>query len=335
MAIREYTGLGGSLAPMRAARDAGDDYGATAQPDWRATDWRAHLHHVELNGRKVNYVDIGPASAGEPPVVFIHGLGGCWQNWLENLPRAAQERRCIAMDLPGFGASEMPREKSSISGYGRWVDSLCDALGTGPVALVGNSMGGFIGCEVAIKFPPRVERLVLVSAAGITIEHQRNDAVMGTLYRTERISKFLATWLAAHADGLSTRPRLRKALLRFVMAHPDGLPGPLISEQVRGSGKAGFLPALEALTSYPIRERLPEVACPTLIVWGADDRLVPRRDADTFEELIPDSRKVVFEDTGHVAMLERPARFNRLVLDFLAEPPGEEVDETSEAAVGN
>ena len=196
-------------------------------------------------------------------------------------------------------------------------------------------MGGFIGCEVAIKFPPRVERLVLVSAAGITIEHQRNDAVMGTLYRTERISKFLATWLAAHAGGLSTRPRLRKALLRFVMAHPDRLPGPLISEQVRGSGKAGFLPALEALTSYPIRERLPEVACPTLIVWGADDRLVPRGDADTFEELIPDSRKVVFEDTGHVAMLERPARFNRLVLDFLAEPPGEEVDETSEAAVGN
>jgi len=229
----------------------------------------------------------------------------------------------------------MPREQISISNYGLWVDALCDEIQAAPIALVGNSMGGFIGCEVAIKFPPRLERLVLVSAAGITIEHQRNETALGALYRTERISKFVATWLAAHADGMATRPRLRKALLRFVMAHPDRLPGPLISEQVRGSGKAGFLPALEALTSYPIRERLPEVACPTLIVWGADDRLVPRGDADTFEELIPDSRKVVFEDTGHVAMLERPARFNRLVLDFLAEPPGEEVDETSEAAVGN
>ena len=309
-----------------------DDYGPQGRSAWLDIDWRSHQRWVRVEDRWANVIEIGSG----PPVVFVHGLGGSWQNWLENLPATAEAGyRAIAVDLPGFGASEMPREKSSISGYGRWVDSLCDALGTGPIALVGNSMGGFIGCEVAIKFPPRVERLVLVSAAGITIEHQRNDAVMGTLYRTERISKFLATWLAAHAEGLSTRPRLRKALLRFVMAHPDRLPGPLISEQVRGSGKAGFLPALEALTSYPIRERLPEVACPTLIVWGADDRLVPRRDADTFEELIPDSRKVVFEDTGHVAMLERPARFNRLVLDFLAEPPGEEVDETSEAAVGN
>ncbi|TMM01361.1 MAG: alpha/beta hydrolase [Actinobacteria bacterium] len=309
-----------------------DDYGPQGRSAWLDIDWRSHQRWVRVEDRWANVIEIGSG----PPVVFVHGLGGSWQNWLENLPATAEAGyRAIAVDLPGFGASEMPREKISISGYGRWVDSLCDALGTGPVALVGNSMGGFIGCEVAIKFPPRVERLVLVSAAGITIEHQRNDAVMGTLYRTERISKFLATWLAAHADGLSTRPRLRKALLRFVMAHPDRLPGPLISEQVRGSGKAGFLPALEALTSYPIRERLPEVACPTLIVWGADDRLVPRGDADTFEELIPDSRKVVFEDTGHVAMLERPARFNRLVLDFLAEPPGEEVDETSEAAVGN
>ena len=309
-----------------------DDYGPQGRSAWLDIDWRSHQRWVRVEDRWANVIEIGSG----PSVLFVHGLGGSWQNWLENLPATAEAGyRAIAVDLPGFGASEMPIAKISISNYGRWVDSLCDALGTGPIALVGNSMGGFIGCEVAIRFPPRLERLVLVSAAGITIEHQRSDRVMGALYRTERISKFLATWLAAHAEGLSTRPRLRKALLRFVMAHPDRLPGPLISEQVRGSGKAGFLPALEALTSYPIRERLPEVACPTLIVWGADDRLVPRGDADTFEELIPDSRKVVFEDTGHVAMLERPARFNRLVLDFLAEPPGEEVDETSEAAVGN
>jgi pimeloyl-ACP methyl ester carboxylesterase len=109
----------------------------------------------------------------------------------------------------------------------------------------------------------------------------------------------------------------------------------LTAEQMKGAGKPGFLPALDALTSYPIRDRLPEIACPTLVVWGRDDRLVPVRDADTFEQLIPDARKVVFADTGHVAMMERPARFNRLLLDFLAEPPGEEVDETSEAAVGD
>jgi len=241
--------------------------------------------------------------------------------------------RAIAVDLPGFGSSEMPREKISISGFGRWVDALCEELGTGRVALVGNSMGGFVGAEVAIKFRPRIERLVLVSAAGISIEHQRNDAVMTAMYRTELVSAYAAGWVGKRATSVARRPKLRKALLRMVMAHPDRLPAPLVSEQVRGTGKPGFLPALDALTSYPIRDRLPDIGAPTLIVWGADDALVPLRDADVFEELIPDSRKVVFEDTGHVAMLERPERFNRLLLDFLAEKPGEEVDEASEAAV--
>jgi pimeloyl-ACP methyl ester carboxylesterase len=68
-----------------------------------------------------------------------------------------------------------------------------------------------------------------------------------------------------------------------------------------------------------VRERLPEIACPTLIVWGAGDRLISVSDADAFEELIPNARKVVFEDTGHMAMLERPAEFNALLERFLDE----------------
>jgi pimeloyl-ACP methyl ester carboxylesterase len=137
------------------------------------------------------------------------------------------------------------------------------------------------------------------------------------------------------SETIAKRRRLRASLLRIVAAHPERLGWPLVAEQVRGTGTPGFLPALDALTRYPIRARLPEIACPTLIVWGREDRLVPVRDADVFEQLIPDSRKVVFEDTGHVAMLERPDRFNLLLLDFLAEKPGEEVDETSSAAVGD
>jgi pimeloyl-ACP methyl ester carboxylesterase len=111
-----------------------------------------------------------------------------------------------------------------------------------------------------------------------------------------------------------------------IVAHrPDRLPGPLVAEQVRGSGKPGFLPALDALTDYPIRDRLGEIACPTLIVWGAEDKLVPARDADEFARLIPNSRKVVWAQTGHVAMLERPEAFNALVQAFLDEEPGERV----------
>src|SRR3954469_3904717 len=165
--------------PWQASR-AGDDYGATAAPDWRTIDWRPHLRHLVIDGRSVNYVDYGPSdSSGREPVVFVHGLGGCWQNFLENIPRAAAEgRRAIGIDLPGFGFSEMPAAKISISGYGRAVNSVLDQLDVGEAVLVGNSMGGFISAEVAIQFPARVARLVLVSAAGVTTSDLASGPIM-------------------------------------------------------------------------------------------------------------------------------------------------------------
>ena len=90
---------------------------------------------------------------------------------------------------------------------------------------------------------------------------------------------------------------------------------------MRGAGGPGFVDALDALTDYPIRERLGEIFCPTLIVWGADDRLIPVRDAAEFARLIPGARKVVWSETGHVPMLERPDAFNALVDEFVAEKP--------------
>jgi pimeloyl-ACP methyl ester carboxylesterase len=307
-------------------------YGPSGRSAWLDIDWRQHQRWVRVQDRWANIVEYGEGK----PILFVHGLGGSWQNWLENIPAVAQAgHRAIGVDLPGFGASEMPAEKISISGYGRFIDALLGELDVGPVALVGNSMGGFVGAEVAIRFPERLEQLVLVSAAGISVEHDRNEPVLAALYRTDRLATMAVAGLAARADVVSRRPRLRKALMYVVAAHPDRLPAALVAEQVRGAGKQGFLPALDALTDYPIRDHLGQIAAPTLIVWGSDDRLVPVRDAGVFDELIPDSRKVVFDDTGHVAMLERPARFNRLLLDFLGEKPGEEVDETSEAAVGD
>src|SRR2546428_7685716 len=96
-----------------AARNAGDDYGAHAQPDWREIDWRPHLRSTEIAGRGVRYVDIG--SGDGPPIVFVHGLAGVWQNWLENIPRFAQERRGIAPDLPGVGGGGEATPKETVS----------------------------------------------------------------------------------------------------------------------------------------------------------------------------------------------------------------------------
>jgi pimeloyl-ACP methyl ester carboxylesterase len=284
-------------------------------------DWRAQQRWQTVDDTPVNTIELTPEQAVDTqPLVFIHGLSGSWQNWLEQLPVFAAERRVITFDLPGFGYSPMPAEKLSIAGYARLLDRLLDQLGVDAAAVVGNSMGGFIGAELAISFPQRVERLVLVSAAGIsTHEHPGSTRVLPAMRRAERILMASGAWAATRSDAVARRARLRDAALGVVIRHPDRLPAALAAEQIRGAGKPGFIQGLEAVLDYEIRARLGEIACPTLIVWGDHDRLINVHDADVFAELIPNSRKVVFEDTGHMAMLEHPERFNPLLEQFLAE----------------
>ncbi len=316
--IRTYTGFGGRPAPRRLAKRAGDDYGRTAEPSWRSVDWLAHLNKVEVGGSRVNYVDVG---SGElPPVILIHGLGGCWQNWLETLPRLAQERRCIALDLPGFSESELPRQKITISGYADIVAELGATLGLdGPVDVIGNSMGGFIAAEIGIRHADFARRIVLCSAAGISITNLRRRPVLTAARLTAAVTEFAI----ARRGTLVKRPGLRHAMLSYVLRHPTRIAPDLAYHLMSGTGSPGFIPALDALTDYDFRERLGDVRAPVLLVWGREDNLVPVADADEFERLLPNARKVILEDTGHVAMLERPETFNDLVVEFLDAPAAE------------
>lgn len=315
------------------ARKAGDDYGAPAQPDWMEIDWRPHLRQMSIDGRSVNYVDYGESEPGVEPVVFVHGLGGCWQNFLENIPRVAAEgRRAIGIDLPGFGFSEMPSDEISISGYGRTVNALCDELDIGEAVFVGNSMGGFISAEVGIQFPARAARIVLVSAAGVTT----SDLYSGPILAGARLVAAVATRTASAAatEKIVRHRHLKHAAYHSFIRHPTRLRSELLYEITRGSGRPGFMDALRAIIHYDFRDRLPEIACPTLIVWGTDDMLVPESDASEFERLIPKSRKLIFKDTGHMAMIERPQTFNDRLMEFLAEETSAAASEAEVEAAG-
>jgi pimeloyl-ACP methyl ester carboxylesterase len=297
-------------------RDARHDYGQTATPNWRETDWLSELKRMDVDGIPFNYVDIG--SGDRDPVVLVHGLGGQWQNWLENIPRLAQDRRVVAMDLPGFGMTPEPEDDDdiTITRYGRWVNELCDRLGLDQIDLVGNSMGGYIAAEVAIQFPERVSRLVLVSAAGISSA----ETLQAPILTIGRVATAIASNTAARYRQLASRPITRHMSLALVARHPRLLKADLAYEGFfKGAGKPGFDDALRASLDYDFRDRLTDVKVPTLIVWGERDSIIPIRDADEFERLIDDSRKVVMEDCGHIPMAERPEAFNEVLVDFLDE----------------
>jgi len=295
----------------KAALFPGSDYG-DPDPEWLRIDWRQHLRRVDLPGaRAVNYVEIGE---GEP-IIFVHGIAGCWRNWLENLPYFGRNYRAIALDLPGFGHSPMPSWEISMANYGRTVHDFCERLGLDRVAaLVGNSMGGFISTEAVIEEPERFDRLVLISAAGISFAEwpSQHGRAAG------RVIKAAGPLLAGNRRAWVTRPRGRKLAFGRIVRNPNRLRPELLQEQgTPGLQAPGFADALATIWGYDTRERLPEIEIPTLVVWGLNDQIVPVEAALGYHRMIPRSRLEIFERTGHLPMLERPLRFNPLLEEFI------------------
>jgi pimeloyl-ACP methyl ester carboxylesterase len=306
----------------------GTDYG-NPDPEWLKIDWREHLRTVDLPGAEaVNYVEIGE---GEP-ILFVHGIAGCWRNWLENLPYFGRTHRAIALDLPGFGDSPMPSWDISMGAYGRLIHDFCERLGIDRVAaLVGNSMGGFVGTEAVIEEPERFDRLVLISAAGISFAEWQGRPFEAAA----RIFEAAIPFLSGDRRMYFTRPLGRKLAFGRLFRNPNKLRPELLAEQVRpGLQAPGFSDALTAIWGYDTRERLPEIEIPTMVVWGLSDQIVPVEGALGYHRLIPRSRLEIFERTGHLPMLERPLRFNPLLEEFIESSRPLETAAADDTAIG-
>jgi pimeloyl-ACP methyl ester carboxylesterase len=303
----------GVFRPGPDATYADGDDGA-----WMQIDWPALTRRLTVDGRSVGVIDTG---GDGPPLLFIHGLGGIWQNWLLNIPAFMDTHRCIAVDLPGFGLSEVPAGEISMPAFAHAVDEVCDQLGIENPVVIGNSMGGFVGAELAVSFPTRVAKLVLVAAAGLSTEYLSREPLLAGA----RAFMALTARTGLRGSPVVKRPRLRRIALQPVVRYPERLSVPLATELVQGANAPGFMASFEALMSYSFRDKLTRIEVPVLIVWGRNDMLVPVADAEMFAHLIGENaHHVIFDDTGHLPMLERPTRFNELLGGFLA---GERVPE--------
>ena len=297
--------------PPATPADGPDPYG-NPDPEWMRIDWREHLREVEIVGARVNYVEIGDG----PPLLFVHGLSGCWQNWLENIPYFARSHRVIAVDLPGFGASPMPPWELTIPAYGRFLRDFCERLGVDRCSLVGNSMGGFVATEVAITDPERVDDLTLVSAAGITWARARREPAE----MLARVGRAAAPLVLRFELSAIRRPRIRELAFRGVFHDPNALRREMLWENVVPAFQSpGTFDSMRNLVGHDIRDRLEEIGVPTLIVWGRNDRVVPIPAAFSYKKRIGDNAElIIFDECGHVPQIERPVRFNRVVEKFLA-----------------
>jgi len=284
---------------------------------WLQFDWRSCGRFLELGNARVNAVVV-EGQRDQVPLLFIHGLGGCWQNWLEQLPVLGPRFGGIAFDLPGFGDSPLLAGETSIAAFVEVTRALIERLGLERVHLVGNSMGGLIACEVALAEPERVKALTLISPAGYPIP--LGNRRLRTLEIVYPLMEAGGRYIANHAEAVARRPRLRNLLLHAVAAHPERFDPVLAVEQFKGMGKPGLLPALHSLLAHTLEGRLQGVKAPTLLIWGELDPVLPVEMAERFVEELLDVRKVIIPDVGHVAMLEVPAKVNELIAEHAAKP---------------
>lgn len=288
------------------------DYGDSDRA-WLDIDWRRHLKRAYVGSTPVVYADYGEG----PPLVLIHGLSGCWENWLENIPHLGENHRVLAIDLPGFGDSPAPTWPVTISDLAQLVRTFCDQLGLGSdTSLVGHSMGGAVAGELAARHPGRFEKLVLVAAAGISFAKARHEPA--TL--TGRLYHLLAPLMGRYAKAAITRPHLRRAVFSGIIYRPTKIQPEILHEIAdHGVSAPSFAEAITSLMGYDGREDLDAIKLPTLIVWGHNDRIVPVSASLIYHQRIPHSQLEIFNHTGHMIMLERPRRFNSILGDFLGD----------------
>jgi pimeloyl-ACP methyl ester carboxylesterase len=264
------------------------------------------------------YLEAGVGS----PVVLLHGLGATSASMLPTLVDLAHDHRVLAVDLPGFGASDKPVQRYDAAFFGRWLSAFLDALGIRRAVLIGNSMGGRIAIEAGLSAPERVERIALF-APSLAFKRFREATPLVRL---------LAAELGA-MPMLMPRP-LVNATLRMMFARPerlsdawyDAAADEFLRVFASRRGRIAFFSAAreiyleEAVGDGGFWKRLPALACPALFIWGRQDQLVPWRFAPHVEAVLPRVRSVVFEDCGHVPQFEQPERTHALVREFLGRP---------------
>jgi pimeloyl-ACP methyl ester carboxylesterase len=283
-------------------------------PAWTAIDWRPHVHDRVIAGRSVRYVDYGEG----PPLLLMHGLGCCWQWWLRNLPALGRTRRVIAVDLPGFGASDpLVPPAAEMTDHAAAMLALCDALGLDRVTAGGHSMGGLVALAMAALAPERVARVIMVNAGGVPMTEARLSAVVGVIRLSHAFLRRPGVLRA-----LSRRPRLRGGLSKVAVGSRDALSGELATLVVPQMNAPGFVDAVIA-AARAVRDAAPErVRCPVLLLWGDRDPIVPVSAARAMAKRLEHPTLALMPGSGHAPMVQDPEAFNRAVLEF-TEPEDE------------
>lgn len=264
---------------------------------------------VEVDGRQVQLLEAGQ---GEP-LLYLHGFAdvhGSFAGWQPFHELLARRFRLIAPAHPGCAESTGMTDMDTVEDAVFHYVELADALGLKEFALAGTCIGGWIAAELAVRYPERVRKLALIDATGLHVPGSPiADLFMLSLSRDGGKHDDMRQLLFA-----DSKAQLARELFPDVRA---GIEDELLRyKALTFAGRIGWHPPY--LYDPKLRGRLRRVICPTLVVWGEHDRLVPLAHAHAYSEGIGGARLHVLPGSGHSPHLEQPGDTAALLLDFLA-----------------
>ncbi len=268
-------------------------------------------HFADIDGVRIHYQEKGTGT----PLVLIHGYTSSTYSWKDVFEPLAKTFHVIALDLKGFGFSGKPDGDYTRRAQAMLVTHLLEHLKIEKAWLCGNSMGGEVALNVALANPERVAGLILVDSAGVEVP---GSGSLAPRYLLVPVIGRLLIALSLTSDKL-VREGLEKSFYDRTKVTPDRLANYYRPLKTRG----GQLAALRARTQwgmFPVEAELARIVVPTLIVWGAQDQLIPLAAGHKLSSLIKDSKLVVFDNCGHLPQEEMPARTIAEITQFVLSP---------------
>jgi 3-oxoadipate enol-lactonase len=261
---------------------------------------------IRANGVMLRVEEIGTG----PPLLLIMGLGASLETWVAQRDAFAARHRVILFDNRGAGESEAPSPPWTVPDMAADAVGVLDAVGIERAHVLGVSMGGMIAQEMAIRFPERVDRLV------VAMSFARPDPIRRAFLLFRRWARLQGADLVQ--EGVAHLPWL---------VSPRVLNDPGRLEEVLGVVSTmplmtadAYSEQIEAILEHDTLGRLENVRAPTLVVAAAEDVLTPLYLSREIAEAIPQARLIVLPRGNHAVQIEEPDSFNRAVLDFLADP---------------
>jgi pimeloyl-ACP methyl ester carboxylesterase len=259
---------------------------------------------IPLMGMQVHLTDEGNES-DTTPLLFIHGTSSSLLTWEASTEILKKDYRIIRVDLPGFGLTgPNPDSSYSTDFNNQFIDSLLDVLQLNRVIIAGNSLGGSIAWQYAVQRHHRVKGLILVDAAGIAPLRKMKGAIGFKVAQLPVLNRLMSV----------ITPRfLVKKSLEDAYGDPTKVSDSLVNQYfdmvTRAGNRRALVDRIKTGWGYSDSALLRKIDCPTLILWGRKDNLIPVENAGVFNRQITNSQLHIWDELGHVPMEEDPLRF--------------------------